>query len=191
VSDQYEFAAVDRITFGALGPPGRRTFYLQARSGLDRVTLLVEKDHVIALSEGTEEIFKSAGYPEESIEWDADSMALEEPVEPAFRVGTMAIGYAEDRDLVLIECRPPADADPDVDPDADVDPDVDPALGLGGGLERGPSARFWITREQLEALSAYGMIVAAQGRPICPLCRVPMEPDGHECFASNGHRTEV
>ena len=42
---------------------------------------------------------------------DADSMVLEEPLEPAFRVGTMAIGYAEDRDLVLIECRPPAESD--------------------------------------------------------------------------------
>ena len=178
MSDEYEFDAVDRITFGALGPPGRRTFYLQARAGLDSVTLLVEKDHVIALSEGTEEIFKSAGYPEESIEWDADTMALEEPIEPAFRVGTMAIGYAEDRDLVLIECRPPAEAD-------DPERETDPGLGLG------PSARFWITRAQLEALSAYGMIVAAQGRPVCPLCRVPMEPDGHQCFASNGHRTEV
>ena len=181
MSDEYEFDAVDRITFGALGPPGRRTFYLQATAGLDSVTLLVEKDHVIALSEGTEEIFKSAGYPEESIEWDADSMALEEPVEPAFRVGTMAIGYAEDRDLVLIECRPPAEGADDADLEAAPDP----------GLGRGPSARFWITRAQLEALSAYGMIVAAQGRPICPLCRVPMEPEGHQCFASNGHRTEV
>lgn len=174
MSEEYDFDSVDRITFGALGPPGRRTFYLQARTGLDSVTLHVEKDHVLALGEGTEEIFKSAGYPKESIEWDADSMALEEPIEPAFRVGTMAIGYAEDRDLVLIECRPPVDTEAIIDPE-------DP----------GPSARFWITRAQLEALSAYGLIVAAQGRPICPLCRVPMEPDGHQCFASNGHRTEA
>ena len=181
MSDAYEFDAVDRITFGAIGPPGRRTFYLQARAGLESVTLLVEKDHVIALSEGTEEIFKSAGYPHESIEWDADSMALEEPVEPAFRVGTMAIGYAEDRDLVLIECRPPVERDAGGEPDPDFEPDL--------GLASGPSARFWITRAQLEALSAYGMIVAAQGRPICPLCRVPMDPEGHQCFASNGHRT--
>src|ERR1700737_1709902 len=102
MSDQYEFDAVDRITFGALGPPGRRTFYLQATAGLDSVTLLVEKDHVIALSEGTEEIFKSAGYPEESIEWDADSMALEEPVEPAFRGGTRGIGQGADGALGVV-----------------------------------------------------------------------------------------
>ena len=168
MTDEYEFDGVDRITFGALGPPGRRTFYLQARQGAELLTLVVEKDHVLALGQGTEEIFKSAGYPERSIEWDADSMALEEPIEPAFRVGTIAIGYAEERDLVLVECR--ALADPP---------------------ESGPSARFWISRAQLEALSAYGIIVAAQGRPICPLCRVPMEPDGHQCYASNGHRTEV
>jgi uncharacterized repeat protein (TIGR03847 family) len=168
MSDDYEFDGVDRITFGALGPPGRRTFYLQARQGAELLTLVVEKDHVIALGQGTEEIFKSAGYPEQSIEWDADTMALEEPLEPAFRVGTIAIGYTEERDLVLIECRALADAP-----------------------ESGPSARFWISRAQLEALSAYGTAVAAQGRPICPLCRVPMEPDGHQCFASNGHRTEV
>ena len=35
MSDAYEFEAVDRITFGAIGPPGRRTFYLQARAGLE------------------------------------------------------------------------------------------------------------------------------------------------------------
>jgi uncharacterized repeat protein (TIGR03847 family) len=150
-----------------MGPPGRRTFYLQARLGADVLTLVVEKDHVLALGQGTEEIFKTSGYPEQSIDWDNENMALEEPLEPAFRVGTIAIGYAEERDLILIECQALADT-----PEA-------------------PSARFWITRAQLEALSGVGMIVAAQGRPICPLCRVPMDPEGHECFASNGHRTEV
>ncbi|MGH2719875.1 MAG: DUF3090 domain-containing protein [Actinomycetota bacterium] len=184
--DDIEFDGVDRITVGAIGPPGRRTFYLQARQGLEQVTLVVEKDHVIALGEGTEEIFKAEGYPKEPVEWDADSMALEQPVTPEFRVGTMAIGYAEDRDLVLIECRAltgraePDPADPG-EPEAEAD-DEDSS---------GPSARFWITRTQLQALAARGMSVAAQGRPLCPLCRVPMDPEGHVCYASNGHRSEV
>lgn len=196
--DDIEFDGVDRITVGAIGPPGRRTFYLQARQGVEQVTLVVEKDHVIALGEGTEEIFKSEGYPKDPIGWDADSMALEEPVTPEFRVGTMAIGYAEDRDLVLIECRaaqrapgppgapgvsgaPGRDAGDAAEPEAEADDDD------GGG----PAARFWITRAQLQALAAHGMTVAAQGRPLCPLCRVPMDPEGHVCYASNGHRTEV
>ncbi|GAC1367198.1 MAG: DUF3090 domain-containing protein [Actinomycetota bacterium] len=168
MSDEYELEEVDRVTFGALGPPGRRTFYLQARKGPQLLTLVVEKDHVIAMEEATEEIFKSAGYPQQSTDWDPDSLVLEQPLEPAFRVGTMAIGYDEDRDLVLIECRAVAD-------ESDI----------------GPSARLWITRVQLEALSSHGMVVAAQGRPLCPLCRVPMDPSGHTCYATNGHRTDA
>jgi uncharacterized repeat protein (TIGR03847 family) len=173
-----EFDRVDRITVGAIGPPGRRTFYLQARQGLQTVSLVVEKDHVVALGEGTEQIFKDEGYPEEPMEWDAETMALEQPVTPEFRVGTIAIGYAEDRDLVLIECRALTEAGPGPDEPGE----------LAG--DPGTSARFWITRAQLQALAARGMQVAAQGRPLCPLCRVPMDPEGHTCYATNGHRTE-
>ncbi|HLI57862.1 MAG TPA: DUF3090 domain-containing protein [Actinomycetota bacterium] len=185
--DDIEFDGVDRITVGAIGPPGRRTFYLQARQGPEQVTLVVEKDHVIALGEGTEEIFKAEGYPKEPIEWDADSMALEQPVTPEFRVGTIAIGYAEDRDLVLIECRA-LTGNPGDEP-AEPEPGDEPPAAEEDAI--GPAARFWITRAQLQALAAHGMTVAAQGRPLCPLCRVPMDPEGHVCYASNGHRTEV
>lgn len=168
MSDSYELDEVDRIRFGALGPPGRRTFYLQARKGPQLLTLVVEKDHVVAMEEATEEIFKAAGYPTQATDFDPDEMVLEEPIQPAFRVASLAIGYAEDRDMVLIECRAAAEE-----------------LGVG------PNARLWITRAQLQALSSHGMVVASQGRPVCPLCRVPMDPSGHTCFATNGHRTEV
>ncbi|HEU5001424.1 MAG TPA: DUF3090 family protein [Actinomycetota bacterium] len=168
MSEDIEFDGVDRITFGTVGPPGRRTFYLQARRGTVMVTLVVEKEHLVALGEGTEEIFKAEGYPDPATGGtDEDPpMELEEPIEPMFRVGAVALGFAEDRDLVLIECRAMAPED-----------------------EESPAARFWITKAQLEALSARGVEVASQGRPLCPLCRVPMDPEGHECFASNGHRT--
>lgn len=170
MSEDIEFDGVDRITFGTVGPPGRRTFYLQARRGSVMVTLVVEKEHVVALGEGTEEIFKSEGYPEAVPGEDDVSMELEDPVEPMFRVGAVALGYAEDRDLVLIECR---------------------AMAPEGEEDDSPAARFWITKAQLEALSARGIEIASQGRPLCPLCRVPMDPEGHQCFASNGHRTEA
>lgn len=190
MSEDIEFDHVDRITVGAIGPPGRRTFYLQARRGLELVSLVVEKDQVVALAEGTGELFKSEGYPESSLNWDADSMALEQPIGARFRVGTIAIGYAEDRDLVLLECRArtgPAGMGPEGEGVEGIE-DVAP----GDEDTAGSTVRFWITKAQLEALSAYGMIVAAQGRPLCPLCRVPMDdPEDHRCFATNGHRTEA
>ncbi|HEX5479005.1 MAG TPA: hypothetical protein VFY79_04730 [Dehalococcoidia bacterium] len=27
----------------------------------------------------------------------------------------------------------------------------------------------------------------AGGRPVCPLCGLPMEPGGHACVRTNGH----
>ncbi len=42
---------VTRLTADAVGTPGQRTFYLQAASGADQVTLLVEKEQVRRLAE--------------------------------------------------------------------------------------------------------------------------------------------
>src|SRR3989442_1478364 len=52
---------VDRITAGAVGPPGERTFYLQARSGDDVATFLVEKQQVQLLSASILEILARVG----------------------------------------------------------------------------------------------------------------------------------
>src|SRR4029453_1631702 len=45
---------VPRLTADAVGEPGQRTFYLQAASGADQVTLLVEKEQVRRLAESLE-----------------------------------------------------------------------------------------------------------------------------------------
>ena len=45
---------VTRLTADAVGEPGQRTFYLQAASGADQVTLLVEKEQVRRLAESLE-----------------------------------------------------------------------------------------------------------------------------------------
>ena len=49
--------------------------------------------------------------------------------------------------------------------------------------------RFWATREQMLSLARHGAAVCAQGRPLCRLCHNPIEPEGHQCPALNGHRT--
>ena len=49
--------------------------------------------------------------------------------------------------------------------------------------------RFWATREQMLSLARHGATVCAQGRPLCQLCHNPIEPEGHQCPALNGHRT--
>jgi uncharacterized repeat protein (TIGR03847 family) len=47
----YEFDEVDAFTVGAIGRPGSREFYMQARRGGTRVTVKCEKQSVTAIAD--------------------------------------------------------------------------------------------------------------------------------------------
>ena len=190
-----EFPPVDKITAGAVGEPGERTFYLQARTGIELLTLLVEKQQVELLSTSILEILATVG--KETGEGPGEAqLELEEPLEPMWRVGRLSIGYQEDRDLMLLEAEElvPEDEEEEADEEdqeeehvLDVPPDLgrlDPELAEP---ER-DRLRLWATREQMLALSRHGAEIAARGRPRCQFCGNPMDPEGHQCPAMNGHR---
>lgn len=161
-----ELDAVDRITVGAVGEPGHRTFYLQARQGDLMVTVIVEKQQVELLSASVVDILTRLGKEvEESPELPMD---LEEPLIPEWRVGRLALGYAEDRDMVLLEAEELLPEDEEEEAEA-------------------AQVRFWATREQMLALARHGAEVCAAGRPTCELCGGPIDPEGHLCPALNGH----
>lgn len=163
-----EFEQVDHITVGAVGPPGERTFMLQARSGGATVTVVVEKGHVLMLGSGMHMLLSQIGYPDPPLEPDAEEMALDEQAQPLFRTGSINIGYEEARDLIMIECEELPESEEE--------------------QEETATARFWITRAQLAALGIHGMKLAAAGRPVCPYCWRPMDdPQAHFCRATNGH----
>jgi uncharacterized repeat protein (TIGR03847 family) len=173
MSDQIELDPVARITAAAVGDPGQRTFYLQARKDDVIVSLLIEKQQVALLSMHIDELLERVGTPEE--EGDPSDLDLEEPVTPAFRVGQIGLGYDEGRDLVLLQC------DEYVAEDEEGETVVPPADELG-------RVRLWATRAQVQALARRGEQEVASGRPVCPMCGEAMEPEGHFCIRSNGHR---
>ena len=93
---------VDRITAGAVGEPGERTFFLQAREGDRSITILVEKEQVELLGTSILEILATVGR-ETGEGPPSDELGLEPPLEPLWRAGRLSIGYAEERDLMLLE----------------------------------------------------------------------------------------
>jgi uncharacterized repeat protein (TIGR03847 family) len=172
-----ELDPVTRLTADAVGEPGQRTFYLQAASGADQVTLLVEKEQVRRLAENLETWLPelAAGRPEdpaESAAAEAGELALAEPLEPDFRVGQLQLSYDGERDRVVIvatELQAGEDEEPLVPPEP-------------------LQVRLYVTRPQLRVLARHGAQVVARGRPLCPLCGNPLDPSGHICPAQNGHR---
>lgn len=174
-----ELERVDKITTGAVGEPGQRTFFLQARQDDRVVTILVEKEQVELLGTSILEILAAVGTetgggpPEEELE-------LDPPLEPRWRAGRLSIGYAQDRDLMLLELEELVQSEEDEGGDEPSAESEDEPSG-----ER---IRIWATREQMFALARHGAAVVSRGRPRCRFCGNPIDPDGHQCPAMNGHR---
>lgn len=188
-----ELEHVDRITAGAVGEPGERTFFLQARQGDRLITILVEKEQVELLGTSILEILATVGR-ETGEGPPSDELGLEPPLEPLWRAGRLSIGYAEERDLMLLEIEELVEEDesapegePEEQPEGQPEVPVEAAPPADEGLEPA-RLRLWATREQMLALARHGATVAARGRPKCRYCGNPIDPQGHMCPAMNGHR---
>lgn len=169
----HDLDPVDRITVGAIGEPGQRTFYLQARRGRRRLSLVMEKEQVSALASAIEQLLENLAEKNPLLSTTEDlvamsGMELEEPVEETFRIGQLGLGYDESRDVLVIIAQELASDEE------------------GEELE---TARLIFTRDQGRSLAIYGADIVSKGRPRCPQCGEPMNPEGHFCFKKNGFRT--
>ena len=168
----FDLNPVDYVVPGAVGAPGKRTFYLQARKAYRLVTVICEKEHVSTLSLAADRLLMAlaGGDAVAAVEPDPAtmSMALEVPFEPLFRVGQINLGYDETSKRIVII-----------------------ALELlEEGDESTPSAlRLWLTPAQMRAFGIRGQELVAAGRPLCAMCGQPVDPEGHFCPRRNGHRT--
>ena len=99
------------------------------------------------------------------------SAALLEPLEPAWPVASIGIGYDNDRDRVVVIANEQVEEEEEGGP-----PAAEPA-----------SARFAITRAQAAAFVERARTLVRAGRATCPMCGEPKDPAGHVCPRANGH----
>ncbi len=163
----------DVFTADFTGRPGERTFYVQARSSSGVHSFLIEKQQVAVLAEKLQEMLLMID-ADDTIKSAAPqrdpALALQEPVEPEWRIGTIGLLYDEGRELVVILLQ-------EIRPD-----DEEEEAGDESGY------RFFLRKDQVRALILHALAAVGEGRPLCQLCGLPMDPDGHICPASNGHR---
>ena len=203
MSDSFDFSTPDLFTAGAIGPPGQRVFYLQAREGDALVTLKCEKEQVRVLGEYLGRLLERLSAPAPGPGAD---LALVEPLTPAWIVGSIGVGYDEATDrvvLVIEEVREQEEAEteesereaePEVHaetepPEPRPEPDEDEEDGGADGGDRA-SGRVHLTRLQVAAFVERARGLVESGRPTCRLCGRPMNPGGHRCARTNGHGSD-
>ncbi len=172
---QHSYVDPDRFVTGTVGPPGQRTFFLQAIDGSRMTSAALEKEQVRVLAERLDamlDLLTRRGTGAQHIPViappdDRDDAPLSTPVEEDFRVSVLRIAWDGDSERVLIE----ASSEPAEDDDE-----------LTGDVLQvritGAAARAFVDRAET---------VVAAGRPPCPFCTLPLDPEGHICPRANGH----
>jgi len=163
----YEFEEVDTFTTGARGLPGARTFFLQARQGRTRVAVKCEKQQVAAISQYLRRVLNDLPPPEDRPVPAA--LELVEPLEQAFVLGPIGLGYDRSSDRLVVQ----------LEEIGELDDDGDDVPGHDGHV------RLYVTRGQAAAFCDHADRIIAAGRPDCRWCSRPIDPDGHACPRMN------
>lgn len=183
----YAFEPPERFVAGTVGPPGERTFFLQARGGGRLVSVTLEKVQMTLLAEKLEELLSEAHrrfgieLPDAS-PGPSDNEPLDIPVDEEFRVGALGLAFDVDTATVVIEAIA-ADEEAAAEEDEE-EPEEPEEAEPDDDLDR---LRVRLTPAATRAFIDRARRVLNAGRPPCPLCGQPLDPKGHLCPRHNGY----
>jgi uncharacterized repeat protein (TIGR03847 family) len=182
----HSFDPPERFVAGTVGPPGQRTFFLQARAGARVTSVALEKQQVSVLAERIDELLDELLRNEEGGTIPAvspvaleDNGPLEQPIVEEFRAGTMTLSWDASDERIVVEVFPFTEesvVEPGTPEEEIEEPEPEEILvvRLPAGLAR--------------AFSKRAQAVVGAGRPSCPFCGGPVDASGHLCPRANGFR---
>ena len=160
------------------GTPGQRTFYLQVKTAEGVTSYALEKQQVGALAEKLREMLLMIDSDDtiaKATPARDPALRLIDPAQPEWRIGAIGLAYEETEDRIIVLLQPVADTDDEDDDEPDV-------------FDEESGTRLELRRDQVRSFCLHALSVVSEGRPICQLCGLPLDPEGHNCPASNGHR---
>lgn len=179
-SELHDFGRAELLDAEAIGQPGRRRFRLFARSARGTASLWLEREQMEALSLALDQLLAQVT-GEAVLRPEAQANVPKPPGAPEdfpeetdvdFRVSQLTLGYDEESDVIVLLATPLELIDPEeqIAPTDDAEPQF--------------AAR--ISRQQASRLSRHIGGALAGGRPRCPFCGLPLEPE-HVCAKQNGY----
>ena len=161
--EKSEFMRVENIRAEALGEPGHRTFRILVDGDAGSAMMWLEKEQLFQLAVAINQLHSSLPELDRSRPISEGAERLGGRLE--FKVGRLVLGHEGSRERLIIDAH-----------DAESDEE-----------EGEPTVRIWAERQQLARFAADSLELCVAGRPLCPLCGSPMDPEGHTCPRSNGH----
>lgn len=201
----HSFESPERFVAGTVGPPGQRTFFLQAREGSRLVSVALEKQQVAILAERLDLLLDEAlrrlggdpRIPAIAPPSLTDKAPLEQPIDEEFRVGTITLGWEEESGLAVIELFPVTDdnvtleafdeSEEEVEDDGDQEDD-DETLVIEVEVEASEVLIVKLEPAYARSFVQRAQTVVSAGRPPCQFCGGPIDPDGHICPRANGFK---
>jgi uncharacterized repeat protein (TIGR03847 family) len=178
------FTAPDRFIAGTIGEPGHRAFFLQARQGGSIVSVAAEKTQVAVLAANLAALLDTLaergveGIPSADADRQVDDEPLGEPLVEAFRVGAMTIGWDSASQMVVIQAAALSEDD---DADDDATSLIEAVMADDDAVDGPDLIRVRLSPADIRAFVARTARVIAGGRPLCPRCGQPLDPQGHIC----------
>lgn len=182
----------ERFVAGTVGQPGQRTFFLQASAAGRTTSVALEKTQVEALAERIDELLDevvrrtggAAPVPAVAPTELLDTKPLDVPVDEEFRVGTMALAWDGAEERMILEAQALVEIEAEDENGLEAAEEM-----LLQDEENGPPLlRVRLTGAQARSFAKRALDVVAAGRPPCPLCSLPLDPEGHVCPRQNGYR---
>jgi uncharacterized repeat protein (TIGR03847 family) len=173
------FRSPERFLAGTIGQPGEREFFLQVVDGRRVLSVACEKQQVAVLADRLgsliTEVARRFGAQAEPDSATSSDPPLATPVDAEFRVGTMGLAWDGEGSQVIVELL--ALSEEEVGEDIVLE-----------DREDGPDAlRVFLSLGAARDFAEHAEKVVAAGRPPCPLCSNPLDPEGHICPRLNGY----
>jgi uncharacterized repeat protein (TIGR03847 family) len=168
-SPRYDYGSATSVDAQAVGQPGQRRFRLLVRSANGDACLWMEKEQLAGVGDWFHEMGERLDRARPTDEPDVEPLPSPDHFDVDFRAVQIALGFEEERGRFAFHA-------------------FDQAEAQGGGE---PAFRCFVSRGQARYLVGKIQQLMASGRPICPLCQLPMDPGGHTCPRTNGHSPNV
>jgi uncharacterized repeat protein (TIGR03847 family) len=181
-----DLGLVELLGAESIGQPGQRRFRLFVQTARGAALIWMEKEQLNNLSLALDRFLAQVTEGQVlRIEAQAGDRPLGEGM-PAwfpqgsaheFQIGQMKINYDERTTQFLLSAIPL-----EILMDREREPQVI--------IDEDHAVSFLFNQRQAQRLSSNITQVVTSGRPVCPLCRQPLDGGPHACIQQNGH-TEI